>query len=83
MEWDRERERERDETEEQVIFILVVLCYAAVAINAMITSRSVVTPLGTKTYRALAPQYLVKVEASRVMMVIFFFCFTTASIFGL
>ena len=66
-----ERERERQETEEQVIFLLILLYYVGVAINTMIASRSVVTPLGTRIYLALAPQYLVNSEASRVLMLIF------------
>ena len=55
---------------EQVISLLILLYDAAIAINTMIASRGIVTPVGTKLYHVVAPQYLVKAEASRVVMLI-------------
>ena len=63
--------RGRQETEEQVISLLILLyAAAAIAINIMIASRGIVTPVGTELYHVVAPRYLVKAEASRVVMLI-------------
>jgi hypothetical protein len=54
----------------RIISLLIPLYDAAIAINNMIASRGIVTPVGTKLYHVVAPQYLVKAEASRVVMLI-------------
>ena len=67
---------------EQVICLLVLSYDAATAINAMIASRGLVTPLGTKTYHALAPQYLVKSRSFTRRDAHFFCSFTATCILG-